>query len=339
MARKYHPDMNSCALAPDRFQAVQAAYESLSDPLRRQDHDNVLRNMDREAKARFDADQAARQHGDQRSDRTTHEKQRDDLDRLAVLMGRRQFAEAETLARSVLGQNPRQAVAYATLGDISRFRGQLSEAAKHYSYASQFDGRNTLYQRRYEELLLAASEMAATGPKRYQSDRTSIAPVGVGAFVVVLLALYIGLSPEQPLPLPGLVSQWTLGLFVMLVMAGLTVGSALSASGEIDRYDMGRGALGSRLHPALALALMSLASFWLALLLYLGVGSSQKSFNPSLSKVIASCAVTVAVFTLAGWAHSAAFAAQIAVWSGNILYPCSLGGWLVADSLRVTRLS
>jgi curved DNA-binding protein CbpA len=42
-ARNFHPDRNPTPDAAARFRAAQAAYELLSDPVRRQDHDALRR--------------------------------------------------------------------------------------------------------------------------------------------------------------------------------------------------------------------------------------------------------------------------------------------------------
>ncbi len=43
LARKWHPDLCKLPEAEERFKAVQAAHEALSDPQRRRDYDAVLR--------------------------------------------------------------------------------------------------------------------------------------------------------------------------------------------------------------------------------------------------------------------------------------------------------
>ena len=42
LAKKYHPDVNHTAKATDRFTAISVAYETLSDPRMRADHDRDL---------------------------------------------------------------------------------------------------------------------------------------------------------------------------------------------------------------------------------------------------------------------------------------------------------
>lgn len=320
--REVHPDVAGPS-SRERFDAVRQAYETLSDPARRASYDRILE---------LDAELARRKEESQRVERAAAEVERD-VGLLVGLMNRGRLVEAERMARNVLERDHRQPVPYAVLADLAATRGDLDTAAKYYAFAAQYDSRNPIYQRKHEEMLNALQSRLVQ-QSVVQDGRKVRAAAWVGAGLLLAMAAYVALNREAPFaPWLPPVSSWTLGLVGMLAAGGVTIGATLAAAGMLDRQDA-RGGAQQRLTPGAALGALSVLNFWLAAGVYVGFGLSQGAFNASLSRVVASVAGLVLLFTCAAGLGGAIGPMQVLVWGGNLAYLFALLGWAVSDALR-----
>ena len=86
--------------------------------------------------------------------------------------------------------------------------------------------------------------------------------------------------------------------------------------------------------PSLMLAMISVVSFWASLALYVFMGMTQHSFNPSLSRLFAATVAVVGVIALAVLTYSQVAALQVVIWGGNLAYMGSVFGWFITDAFR-----
>lgn len=259
-----------------------------------------------------------------------------DVQRVSSLFARGRHAEAENLARQVLLAAPRNPVCCAVLGDIARLRGDVNEAARMYAYAAQFEPSNPVYQRRYEELL-NSTRTVVDGRQRTRlenEDRQILAPM-VGSGLVIGAAVFVALSPEKAIfgKLP-FISSWTLGLPIVLFLAGIGVGATLAMGNLLDRFSALTTTATGRAGPTVALGLVAIANFWVAVLLYLLLGGFQRAFNFSTTRTVLGTAIATVVIAFGAGLGSAISPGQVLLWGGNLVYIGSLVGWLVADAFR-----
>ncbi len=339
LARKYHPDLNKSAAAAPQFLAVKEAYEVLSDPAKKASVDSLLQQATRPQASTA----SPKRPGPSSTDTQTSAKAKKrtgastggvDSLRLTMLLNRGRYVEAEKLARLIVREAPTNALAYAAIADIAQMRGDVPTAAKYYAFAAQYDPKNTIYQRRHEEMLAGLSDRSQA--MQSASAGPSVMPIGVGVFLITVMAAYVVLAKrELPLfPEISFISEWTSSLLVMLLLGGVTAGASLSASGLLARFDASRGSAVIKAPPSFVLAVISVVSFWASVVLYVGLGMSQHSFNPSLSRLLASVVAVVGVLSLAALSRSDAAALQTLAWGGNLAYIGAAFGWFVADLFR-----
>ncbi|MFN3962358.1 MAG: DnaJ domain-containing protein, partial [Fimbriimonadaceae bacterium] len=179
LARTYHPDVNDSPEARAQFEAVQSAYETLSEPLRRQAYDALIAR-DREQRQAEEIRERMRRIRDEREAKEAEELRRRaearrmdhvrptfdeheyralraDVDEMQKLANRGELAAASLLAKRILELDPRQADAYAVQADFALAQGDVRAAATAYAFAAQFAPDNAVYLRQYEALTVAAA--------------------------------------------------------------------------------------------------------------------------------------------------------------------------------------
>jgi len=343
---KHHPDRSQDPSAPQIFRTISEAYEVLSDSERREKYDWSLGEDKRREEARKEQERKEAERRQREAEAQTAVSYRSEpkpfpatavkpmLSRLKTLFSRQSFAEAEKLAREIIRVDPRQPMPYAVLGDISRSRGQLEDAARMYSMALQMEPANAVYLRLYEEILDRSQVGSSTGSRvRIQPEEKRIFAIMTIAAVTLLASLYLVMSPERSVLISiGPVSSWTVGLIVMLFLCGVTAGASLSVGNLIDRVDAFST---RRIAPAVAMALIAIVSFPAAAVLYGLVGLIQKSFNITTTRIVLSIAAITACLALAGFlAPAASSVPQTMLWGGNLAYLGAICGWSFADGLR-----
>ncbi len=346
----HHPDRSKDPAAPQIFRSISEAFEILADPDERSRYDagletQRLRTEEFQARERRRRDEDARRlFDDQMSATATKARtqaRRDSrgavpsmLSKLSSMYARQQIGECEKLAREIIQMDPSQALPYAILGDISRSRGQLNEAARMYSFALQRQPDNTLYLQRYEEILDRAQMIEGRGRRiRIQPEEKKMFSVLTLVAVTLVACCYLILSEERPaFQSVAPIGSWTIGIAVMLFLSGVTAGASLSVGNLIDRMD----AFSSRrMAPAVVLGAVALVSFPAACLLYFVLGAVQKAFNITTTRLLVGVgAITVAVAIASCFNPGGSAPYQVMLWGGNLVYLGAICGWTVADSLR-----
>ena len=336
---RHHPDRSSDPASPRVFLAATEAYGVLNDPEARRRYDEGLESESRRRAERA-AEERRLRDADSRvraaraastaptaptAGATAGAAVGTQLSRLSMLFSRGLYAEAEKLADEIVRIDPRQPLPYAVRGDLARGRGRLDEAARQYSLAIQMDPRNPTYLKRYEEVLLRA-----TPPAGAQAGGESAQRLVLGALFLVVLMLFAGTlvatTPGEPAVL-GL----SVAVLSALFVCGLAVGACLSVAGGLDRLDAYSGRVG----PTVALGLVSVVSFPVAMVLYVALGLLQRGFSASTTRLFAAVAVFVtglAIATTIG--DSGSDPLSVLLWGGNLACLGALCGWAVADGLR-----
>lgn len=347
LARELHPDVNDNPGAKEAFQKLQLSYEVLSDPRRKRAYDDIIkapssastqvgagvasRGMTRAEKDRLEAEELRLKAEERMRDAPAAPKvDRDETERLKHLMTVGRLIEAEKQALAMVAREPRQPVPQAILGDLMRMRGEREKALSYYALAAQFEPKNPIYQRKYEETMAGHVGRVTSGPS--YAPEVKFQPLAVGAFLIILMAVYTVFAKERPLGVP-LASLLTLGNLTMLTLSGVVTGSCLVLSESLDSFQFATGSTVSKVTPITVMGLLGFALFWLATLAYFIYGQSQQAFNRSLSLFTASIVGCTLVFVLAAWSKSGELAAQVLLAGPNFVYMGALLGWLVTDSL------
>lgn len=348
---QHHPDRSKAPGSVQIFMAATEAYEVLHDPERKRSYDAHLDAEVRRATERIREQQeqqrridearqatervaAGRTYGDE-PPRPTMASIAADVARLSVIFSRGQSSQAEQLAREILHADPRQPIPYAVLGDLMRARGNIDEAARMYAYAAQFDPRNTVYQRRYEEILSSSRIVTGATSAHMVADDQKVLALMAG--IALIFAAFLFALVTQDSAKPGtftFLSLHALGLILVLFFSGVTVGVSLAVGRYLDRFSAVAVNATGRLGPVVALAPIALVNFWAAAFLYILLGLAQRAFNVSLSRFVGATAGVTLILAAGSLISLPEKGLQVFLWGGNLVYLGGFFGWMIADSLR-----
>jgi tetratricopeptide (TPR) repeat protein len=312
---------------------ISEAYRSLSDEKARETYDSGLRyRRDREE---------ARSKPPPAQTKTTQEPRRagsvgDEAARLqqaAGLFASGRYDQAESVLKMVLRSTPNSALAYAILGDIARQRGDIRSALTRYSYAVQFDPRNSGYQRRYEELLEQSTKVSKHG--YVDTKEAKAAPMAVATLLIALMAIVVSVSDDLPLfPSFEIIDTFTFPFVLLTFLSGIAIGAALVVGGFVDRLRSLLIGASGKMSPFTILSMLAVFSFWIAALTYFAAGLFRDAFTYSASRVFGAVAAITLLFVACGWMSGVISPVQAVLWSGGIVWLGALSGWAVADGFR-----
>jgi curved DNA-binding protein CbpA len=370
LAREHHPDLNRDRPdSHERFLQINEAYETLNDPGRRAAYDLTLRDQARreaERKAGSGAgpayrppprsgpstrvgtqSRAASPGGDARARREAEQRRQTVLrlmDDARHAYQRGHLREAHRLCKEVLTIG-KVGGAYEMLGDIYTRQGRNAEAVEAYTVAAQISPNSSLIM---AKLNRAADRQASGRPpsdhemrigveliprQAYLGRKMSIA--FFGAAMVLLLIWLRGIFGEEELGWP-LVADWTAAHLILMGASGFIAGAVLASAGWVRPLDQELiyRTIGSGRRPVpigLVLALVGMAFFPAALLVYGLIAYFQESLSPS---VLLAFAATVALtFGFVFAAPSDAILSTF-LFGGNVLFTSLLVGWFLGDLFR-----
>jgi len=192
-----------------------------------------------------------------------------------------------------------------------------------------------LFEKRYTEVLNRSQVVSDPKRTRLQAEDKKVIVPMIGGFIIIITAIYLGLSNEPPLFqwLP-IVSTWTVGTIVCLFVSGVTLGASLSIGNLVDRYSEISTTPTGRLSSSAALGCVSMVQFWFAAALYGAIGLVQRGWNQSTSRLIIGVGVATLATTFGACLNVGINFSQVFLWGGNIVYIGALCGWIIADAFR-----
>lgn len=345
LVRTLHPDVNPDPGAKQSFLEVQKAYEALSDIKRKEAYDAILRNQDsgpiKEARSGFSKEEKERKETEElrkkaeammRDFARENQAKPIDTEKLRDLVNAGKILEAESLANQILESDPRQPLPYAVLGDIAKMRGETRRALQFYGYAAQYEPKNAIYQKKYEEIL---SGQNANQPKTTTSFVTQVkaTPLICAVFAVLLMAIYVAIAPEKGIGI-SFAPNLTTGAIVMSIISGCVIGGCLVLSGLTARFEDVSTTAVIRISPLTTIGVLSILSFWLACAFYFVIGQTQQAFNRSISAFLGTISATSILFAILGLSKGPEFATQIMLWCTNLSCFSGLAGWMALSRFK-----
>ncbi|MFN4033206.1 MAG: DnaJ domain-containing protein [Fimbriimonadales bacterium] len=343
LVRQYHPDVNPSPQAQEHFLRIQEAYQVLSDPERRKHYDALLRLRQGEPpSARYSQPRTPKSQPSQPSRTPPSNPPADELRRLilqaerAFLQGRMQ--DALYWAKQATRLAPRHPKGHEIIGDVYRTQGHYDAALNAYTYAIQLDPHNPDLQRKLDAMIerTQSKPVATPSPVQRHLPALKLPPewklyaaqsLGWGAVLFLLSLAYT--VPGTPLWM-----GWSLHLGAYLGLAGFLTGFLMAVSRWVapiaDAFPWRRH--GGQISAGGALVGLSAICFPLAVLLYTLLALTQGGLSRSVARVFSVGGALTLGFALLypyDWLYTALF-------GGNLLFLALLGGWYLADNLRLS---
>lgn len=337
LVRKYHPDVAKDKNTAHRlFIQINEAYQTLGDPGSRRAYDQTLDSAEaaRRAASRPQAAQPQAAPGQVSSAKGPTQLIKD----AQFAFIQRRLGEAANLCKEALKLDPRNAKAYATLGDIYRAQGKTGNAIKYYSYAMQYNPRDMDSQTKLMDLV-------GKQVTREQSSVTVENPKRAAAYgsiwwgIVLLCILLIGIYPGEPIPWMRIyipvVDKWSWNLIVFMAVASAIAGGLLASRGMLRHPDeelIFENANNWAVVPTGIILLIGSGFFFAgAAIFYIVVGLLQASLSRSVLTVFGT---VVMIVLLSAMMYMPQARHQVVMFGGNVAFLSSLFGWYIGSSMR-----
>lgn len=345
LVRQYHPDVNPSPQAKEQFLRIQEAYQVLSDPERRRHYDALLRlQMGEPPSARYSQPrtQTPRNQASEPTRSPSGSAPAEELRRVilqaerAFLQGRMQ--DALYWAKQATRIAPRYAKGHEIIGDVYRTQGHYEAALNAYTYAIQLNPNNPDLQRKLAAVIERTQGTTPAHPAsgvrnlpvlKLPPEWKLYAAQSLGWGAVLFLMTLAYTVPGTPILL-----GWSLNLLVYLGLAGFLTGFLLGISRWVapidDAFPWRRR--GGQISAGGALIGLSAICFPLAVLLYTLLALTQGGLSRSVARVFGVASGLTLGFALLypyDWLNTALF-------GGNLLFLALMGGWYLADNLRLT---
>ncbi|BCW96138.1 MAG: DnaJ domain-containing protein [Fimbriimonadales bacterium] len=341
LVRQYHPDVNPSPLAKERFLRIQEAYQVLSDPERRRHYDALLRlQLGEPPSARYN--QPRTQPSRPAAPSQPRAPASDEL-RRAILQAERAFLQGRMQdalywAKQATRLAPRHPKGHEIIGDVYRTQGHYDAALSAYTYAIQLDPNNPDLQRKLDATLARTQTPSASPPSPLLRNLPALklppewklyAAQALGWGAVLFLLTLAHTIPGNPLAL-----GWSVNLLVYLILAGFLTGFLMAISRWVapigDAFPWRRR--GGQISAGGALIGLSALCFPLAVLLYTLLALTQGGLSQSVARVFGVGGALTLGFALL-YPHDMLYTM---LFGGNMLFLALMGGWYLADNLRLS---
>jgi curved DNA-binding protein CbpA len=331
LVRKYHPDVAADKIMAHRlFLQIREAYEVLSDPVRRKAYDATL-----------DMDQAPRRTASPggTSGRTTVSPTAQLIKDAQFSFIQKRFGEAIERCKEVLASSPRNARAYAIMGDAYRAQGKSNSAVKAYSYAVQYDPTDLDSQRKLEKIVGKRMSQSRRPQAQVPGHASRATLLAIWWSVAFFLILMLGAYPGKPVgwfkEFVPQVSLWSTNLIALMAAASCVVGMLLCMSGLLRHPDeelvFQSGGNWAVVPTGLILLIGSGFFFVGAAVFYIVVGLLQGSLSKSVLTAFAGVAGIVLLTTVV---YVPEAKHQVLLFGGNVSFLAMLFGWYIGSMFR-----
>lgn len=330
LARKYHPDVaRDKELAHRLFIQITEAYNTLSDPDRRRAYDLGL-----QSEPAYTTTRTTPAGSSQSAPSGTVV---EFLRNAQLAFVKKQYSEALTNCKSVLRVDPRNARAFAIMGDVYRMQGKTSNAIDAYSMALQFDPKDKDSQQKLMKLIEKQSTSREVkrqaSANRERTAKINMVWWGIAFFLIMLIGVY----PGEPIPLLRKytpMEHWSWNLIGLMGGAALIVGILLSINGLVRHpddeltFDTSDGWL--MVPTGFVLLVGSGFLFLGAAAFYLLIGLIQWNISRS---ILISFAATIGVVLLSALNYAPS-RMEVVIFGGNVAFISLLVGWYIGSMFK-----
>lgn len=343
LVRRYHPDVRpDKEVAHQQFVQLVEAYQTLSDPERRQAYDAALRHLGPSS-----VPGPAGAAGRPRPAEASRSAWRSQIEAL-LSMAERSLAQGDYAAaiekcKKIMALDPQHARAHALWGDACLEQGEFEQAILLYSLAVQFDPHSILYGEKLQQAI-REEQIAAFRQQRF-SARPGLEPAArkgrravpfqpyLNASLVLIALALVGWAVRQPGPV--LSERLPIPLHVALSAVGIggLVGMLLALKGWLGPFDEEliyatvQERVGGGTPLGLLLGIASLVWIYFGLLVYCVIVLVNESLSRS---ILLAFGVTFLIVGMAALLAPQAWK-PILLFGGNFVFIAVVLGWLVGN--------